>query len=134
MEGKTKAIGYVRSKDSYNLDDQTNIIKQYCDSKGYDLKEVLSDAGVFGDSIDERPNLTKTMQYIKDGKAKYLIVTKLSRLSRKVSNVASILSVLKSNNAYLAVVEQGMDTATDSIIDDGILLALGFIQAERDKE
>lgn len=114
-----------------SLDGQRERLTAYVASRGWDLVEVCTDAGVSGTRHD-RPGLTRALDLIRDDRADVLLATKLDRVSRSALGLLELIEDLTRHEAALVVVDDGLDTSTDT----GKLVAsiLGIIAGfERDR-
>lgn len=118
MSDKIKAIGYVRvsteeqAKEGFSLDNQRQDIERLCNYQKWDLIDILDDEGIPGSEIDNRPGIQEVLRRVKDEKIDYLVVWKLSRLSRKMTHIVQIADYLAKNNVYLHTIKDGIDTST----------------------
>ena len=96
----------------YKLATQRKEIIEYCDIQGLDLHKVFEDRGTSNSSISGRPGLEDALVAIKEDEAKYLITSKLSRISRKISEVLTVIKKIEETDAYFISVKDGIDTAT----------------------
>lgn len=118
MENKKKVIGYVRVsteeqvKDGFSLDNQRSDIKHKCNMEDWELLKIFEDEGISGASLNERDGLKAALKFAKEEKVDYLIVWKLSRLSRKVMDVVDILKFLEHSETSLLSIKDNIDTAT----------------------
>ena len=62
-------------------------------------------------TLATRPELTKALEYLRDGEDT-LVVTKLDRLGRSVTNLKTIAETLAQRDVGLRAVDQGIDTTT----------------------
>ena len=91
----TKAIGYTRvstaeqSESGLGLAAQRSAIEAECRRRGWQLVQVLSDAGVSGKSTRNRPALTEALRMVEAGEADAVVVSKLDRLSRSLKDFAA---------------------------------------------
>lgn len=114
-----------------SLDGQRERLTAYAASRGWDLVEICTDAGISG-SRHDRPGLTRALELIHDNRADVLLGTKLDRVSRSALGLLELIEDLTRHNAALVVVDDGLDTSTDT----GKLVAsiLGIIAGfERDR-
>ncbi len=81
----------IEKKDSESIEVQIEYAKKYLDS-GEDY-EVFSDPGYSGKNI-QRPDFQRMLQGIKSGKFNKLIVYKLDRISRRVSDFSWLMEQL----------------------------------------
>ena len=113
MIDKSIAVGYIRvtTESEYKLAVQRKEIMEYCDNHNIALHEIFQDSGDL--PIEERSGLSVALKTIKDGNAKYLITSKLSRISRKISEVVAVMKILEETDAFLISVKDGIDTSTE---------------------
>jgi len=112
-----KAIGYARvstegqAESGLGLDAQRDAIAAEVKRRGWELLDVIEDAGASG-SDGDRPGLRRAFGLIADGSASALIVAKLDRLSRSVIDSAQILEWLDEADATFVAPDLGVDTST----------------------
>lgn len=112
-----RAVGYARvstdeqAESGLGIEAQVAAITADCERRGWELVEVLIDAGQSGKSLD-RPQVQAAFDRIAAGDADVLVVTKLDRLSRRVTDLLAVVDWLGACEARLVMVEQGVDTAT----------------------
>ncbi len=92
-----KVIGYCRVSDikqkeeGHSIDAQKDIIKQYCERKGYKLVKIYSEQ-ISGSSIClERKEFKKVIVDLTNKKASGIVVTKFDRLSRNLKDMVTII-------------------------------------------
>jgi site-specific DNA recombinase len=116
-----KAIAYVRvstdqqANEGVSIDLQIEKIKQYCDLYNYELLDIIVDAGISAKSL-KRPGITNVLHCLAGNKADALVVYKLCRLTRSLSDWSELIKLYfneKSGKTLLAVVDQ-IDTSTAS--------------------
>jgi site-specific DNA recombinase len=114
-----RAIGYVRVSTEQQVTDGVSIelqiekIKQYCDLYGYDLLDIVIDAGLSAKNL-KRAGLTNVLQCLTNNEADALIVYKLDRLTRSLADWSALIKDYfndKSGKTLLAVIDQ-IDTST----------------------
>ncbi|MEL6159896.1 MAG: recombinase family protein [Cyanobacteria bacterium J06627_32] len=97
-------IGYARvSTADQNIELQTDALKEA------GCEKIFSDRGVSGAKA-ERPGLEKTLDHIR--KKDTLVIWKLDRLGRSLSDLLSIVDGLKERGANFASIQDGFDTST----------------------
>ena len=106
-----KVIGYVRVSTEIQVEkdnsvrNQTNSIRKYCDSVGYDLVGVYQDEGISGLKND-REGLNKMMGVVKGDGVDMVIVYSLSRLGRKLVDVIGWIDELETKGVeFLSIKE-----------------------------
>ena len=114
-----------------SIENQIERCKQYLQFKGFnsDTAEVISDIASGAD--DGRKGLSQLMEKINNKEIDVLIVTELSRLSRKIKTLINIIEAVKSNDIVIISVIQNIDTATP--MGKAMILMTGlFAELERD--
>ena len=99
-------IGYARvSTADQNLDLQIDALRET------GCKKIFSDRGVSGAKA-ERPGLDKALEHIR--KKDTLVIWKLDRLGRSLSDLLSIVEYLKERGAHFLSIQDGFNTSTAS--------------------
>jgi len=112
----TKAIGYVRvstqeqATHGYSLDSQIDKIKGYANLYDIELIDIIIDAGMSAKSLN-RGGLQTVLQTLDSGKADAVIIFKLDRLTRSVSDWNTLIADYFTDKALLSVSDQ-IDTRT----------------------
>ncbi len=100
-------IGYMR----VSTEDQTiNLQKDALLKYGVDGRNIFEDK--ISGAKDERDGLSKTIEFLQSGDT--LVVWKLDRLGRSLSNLIFIINSLKERNISFVSITEGMDTTTPS--------------------
>ena len=104
-------IGYVRVSSEIQVEkdnsvrNQTNSIKKYCESVGYELVGIYRDDGVSG-LKNSREGLNRMMVEVKNKKVDMVMVYSLSRLGRRLVDVIKWIDELeKLGIEFLSVKE-----------------------------
>ena len=97
-------IGYARtSTTDQNLDAQIAALK----ADGCDVVRTEQKSGT---SLEKRPELKTILEFIHSGET--LVVPRIDRLARSLSDLQVIVKALKHKGAHLAATEQPVDTST----------------------
>lgn len=114
-----KVIAYVRvsseeqAQSGLGLESQKAKIEAYCDLYNHEIVELITDAGVSAKNL-KRPGIQAALAALDGGRADGLIIFKLDRLSRNVSDMGSLITKYfseKAGKALLSVSDQ-IDTTT----------------------
>lgn len=99
-------VGYARvSSVGQNLDSQIEALKNIGCEKIFMEKKS-------GTNTKDRLQLQNALDFVRDGDT--LIVTRLDRCSRSVSDLYKILEVLKNKNVSFKATNQNIDTSTST--------------------
>jgi DNA invertase Pin-like site-specific DNA recombinase len=103
----------VQGAEGQSLQAQEKALKDYAKFKGYTYyfyKDVISGAV----PPSERPNLSKGLAMIAEGKARHIIVTKLDRLSRSMKDFIGLISEFAARKppVYFHALDVSLDTST----------------------
>lgn len=112
----TKAIGYARvstqeqATHGYSLDAQIDKIKAYASLYDIDLIDIVIDGGISAKSLN-RKGLQNVLHMLDSGKADAVIIFKLDRLTRSVTDWNTLIADYFTKHALLSVSDQ-IDTRT----------------------
>ena len=111
----TLAFGYVRASTQEEVrqgsnESQKAIIKEYAKSSGYEL-EFFEDRAKSGKNT-QRPDFERMLNSL-DVKPKIVIVAKIDRFARSLSDLLRMLEYLDQNGiGFISVNDPGIDTTT----------------------
>lgn len=114
-----RVIGYVRvsteeqSVDGAGLDAQRTAIVAECERRGWELVELVEDAGYSAKDL-RRPGIQRTLARLNAGEADALLVAKLDRLSRSLIDFAGLMARGQGEGWGLVAMDLGVDTSTPS--------------------
>lgn len=96
----------------YSIAEQIDRMENYCRAMGWDDRQVYTDAGFSGASLD-RPALRQLIRDVQAGKVGRVLVYKLDRLSRSQKDTLYLIEdvFLKSGTDFVSMTEN-FDTAT----------------------
>jgi site-specific DNA recombinase len=116
---EARTVAYVRvstedqAVNGVSLDAQEARIAAYCVAMGWDVSEVIRDAGASAKSL-QRPGMSAIMAGIRDRSIGRVIVLKLDRLTRSVRDLADLLELFEKTDAALCSLTESLDTSTAS--------------------
>ncbi|MBR5975689.1 MAG: recombinase family protein [Clostridiales bacterium] len=118
---KSKCYIYTRVStmmqvDGYSLDAQKDKLRKYADYQDMEVVAEYSDEGRSGKNIQGRPDFSRMMSDIEDGKdgISYVLVFKLSRFGRNAADVLNSLQIMQDFGVNLICVEDGIDSSKDA--------------------
>jgi DNA invertase Pin-like site-specific DNA recombinase len=115
--GVMRVIGYVRvstvdqADSGAGLEVQRGAIIAECARRGWELLEIIEDAGASGKSLN-RPGLQKALDTLSTGGAEVLVTSKLDRLSRSVKDFCEVVDLSQYYGWKLIVMDCNVDTST----------------------
>ncbi len=113
------ALAYCRvstveqAADGASLDAQRAMLAVEAERRGWDL-EIVADEGYSAATIDKRPGLSAALDRLDDGEADALLVVRVDRLSRSVSDFAAVIARARRRGWSLVALDLGIDTSTPS--------------------
>ena len=112
-----KAIGYIRvsteeqAKEGVSLAAQEAKIKAYCELYDLEIVEIIVDAGQSAKTL-KRPGLQQALGMLESGMAEALVIAKLDRLTRSVTDWGTLIERYFSKQYALLSVGDQIDTRT----------------------
>ena len=107
----TTAIYARVSTEEQSCDLQVERLTAWCKATGLGDPLVFRDDGVSG-VRDNRPELDKLRELIRDGKVSVVVVSKMDRLGRSVGMILRFWDEADSTGTRVVVVDQAIDTST----------------------
>ncbi len=136
VETKKSAVGYIRvstthqAQNGISLENQKKRIRDYCEYKGYELLEIIEDAGVSGGINSGRDGWTTLLDRIKEETIDVLIIYSLERLSRNFYTLVNIEKLLSELGTELHTIDGQISTETIDGFATFVMKAL-FSEIER---
>lgn len=113
-----RAALYARhstDKQATSTEDQIARCQSYCLQRGYEITGIYTDEAISG-KIRHRPGLEQLMTAVRQGDVDVVVTEDLSRLSRKISQIADTFDMLQ----YLGVSIETVGNGTVSQVDVGL--------------
>ncbi len=130
-----RVLGYVRvstdeqSNSGAGLEAQRGAILAECERRGWDLVELIEDAGYSAKDL-KRPGVQEALRALESGEATALVVAKLDRLSRSMIDRTRIMAEAQKQGWALVALDCAVDTTTPAGEAMANMLAT-FAQFER---
>jgi len=112
-----QVIGYVRvsteerQRSGAGLAAQRKAIEAECLRRGWQLVEVIEDAGYSARDL-KRPGVQIALETLRRGEAGALVVAKLDRLSRSMLDFTAVMAKASKQNWALVALDCAVDTTT----------------------
>ena len=121
MKEEKKIAGlYIRvstedqAREGFSLPEQEKRLMAMCEYKGYEVYDVYEERGISAKTGNYRPEFERLLQDVRDKKVNTIVVLKLDRLTRSVSDWEKILTFLEENDAYLDCANDEINTTNDN--------------------
>jgi DNA invertase Pin-like site-specific DNA recombinase len=97
------------------IEEQVLVIESACEELGIALVDVVREHEPDGSSGSSgRPGLSYALERLDAGEASCLVVSDLERLTREVTELATVVDRLERAHIRLIAIDMGLDTATPS--------------------
>jgi DNA invertase Pin-like site-specific DNA recombinase len=112
-----QVLGYVRvstdeqKQSGAGLEAQRQAIIAECKRRGWQLVEVIEDAGYSAKDL-KRPGVQEALRALEDGDARALVVAKLDRLSRSMIDFTALMGRAQKQGWALVALDCAVDTTT----------------------
>jgi peptidoglycan hydrolase-like protein with peptidoglycan-binding domain len=117
-----RVIGYATGRDRADLEHQAAAIERACRQRGWTLARVVRDNGSNQSMALTRPGLAHALEQLRGGSAARLVVDRLERLGRSVTDLRPLIQWCASNDVELVALEGGLDA---SMQEPGSAVAVG---------
>ncbi len=112
-----QAVGYIRVSHEYqveghSLEAQAHSIRSFCESRGWDLVHIYTEAGHSARRGSRRPQFEQMLQDARTGRFDVLVVDKLDRFYRHLRGCLSALDELRSCGVSFVSVRENLDFST----------------------
>lgn len=111
MKNKRVALYLRCSTVQQNLEIQTNDLRKYAESRGFEIVFEYSDFGISG-AKDKRPALDQMLKAARQKKFDILLIWKLDRLGRNTKHLLTVLDELDSLQVSLVSLHEGFDLSS----------------------
>ncbi|MCB6610177.1 recombinase family protein [[Clostridium] symbiosum] len=95
-----------------SLDAQENKLRKYCKDRGYEVHDLYADRGISAKDIEHRPELQRLLQDAKKDIFDLVLVWKLSRFSRCLSDLLDMCEEMEEHGVYLTSYSEPFDSST----------------------
>ena len=133
-----KAIGYARTstqRQDLSLEVQEKRIRLECEMRGVDHIEVVAEKVSASVSPENREGLSGVLAKLHSGECDTLIVAKLDRVARSLSDIATLLEQSKKEGWNFIALDLGVDTSTaEGMLVVGIMASIAQWERARIQE
>lgn len=117
IERQRVACGYIRvstreqATEGHSLDAQGSRLRALAKAQGVEVGCMFTDAGVSAKNL-RRPAITELLTAIRAGEVSALYVTKLDRLTRRLSDLLAIVQLCEKHDVALISASESIDTGS----------------------
>ena len=101
---------YIQIKRGESIENQKSRLKRYAESSG-SCSRLYVDAGFSAKDI-HRPQLTRLLSDVRQGKVGKVLVTKLDRITRSIRDLISIIGLFEDFRVSFQALDQSLDSST----------------------
>lgn len=105
-------VSSVEQVKGYSLDGQDHTLFSHCKLKNYAIYKVYTDEGISAKDMRHRPGLLEMLADAKKGLFKKIIVWKLSRFSRNITDLVTVCAQLDRMGIALESYSEAFDSTT----------------------
>jgi site-specific DNA recombinase len=98
----------------YSLAAQEQVIRQFCQQRGYEVYQVYADEGISGKRTENRPAFQRMMTDARESLFDMVVVWKLSRLGRNNRDILNTTEELYKNNVSFYSISEQFDVSTST--------------------
>jgi DNA invertase Pin-like site-specific DNA recombinase len=114
MNGMKRVVLLNRvSTSTQSTERQLRDLTEVCDSKSWNIVNVFDEVGSGYKTNEDREVLNQMIDYCKTNKVDMIVVSELSRLGRKTSEVLSLINKLNDNEISLYIQMNNIETLDD---------------------
>ncbi|WP_409482403.1 recombinase family protein [Bacillus safensis] len=103
-----------QAEEGYSIDEQVNILRDWCEREGHTIYKEYVDRGVSGKNIEGRPAIKQLLYDATQGEFDIVLVWKMNRLSRKSVDLLTIVDQLQKRNIGFRSYTEQYETETPS--------------------
>lgn len=103
-----------QANEGYSIDEQLRILREKCQSNGWEVYNEYADRGISGKSIEARPALKQLLDDATKRKFDVVYVWKMNRLARNVKDVLNIVDLLSKRRIEFQSYSEDIDSSTPS--------------------
>lgn len=108
-----KVAIYTRvSTEKQELDNQIDLCRKYCESKGWEIYKIYSDT--ISGIKESRPSFNELLEDMRYYKFRTIVITKLDRIGRSLKHLLSLFDEFKDKGVEVVAITQNIDTTTSA--------------------
>jgi len=100
---------FDQAREGWSYEEQEDSLKRICENRGFQIYGIYGDPGISGKYLQKRKHLQQLLNDIRDKKINVVVMWRLDRLVRGVSNTQEVIKVAKENNCELVTAMIDLD-------------------------
>lgn len=117
MEEKIVTGIYIRvstedqAKDGFSIHAQREKLTKYAEANDWDIFDYYVDDGISGKNLEDRPEITRLLKDVEDGKINNILIYKLDRLTRSVRDLIYLIELFEKRSCTFNSQTEKIDTS-----------------------
>ena len=117
MEEKMVTGIYIRvstedqAKDGFSIHAQREKLTKYAEANDWDIFDYYVDDGISGKNLEDRPEITRLLKDVEDGKINNILIYKLDRLTRSVRDLIYLIELFEKHSCTFNSQTEKIDTS-----------------------
>lgn len=107
-----KVVIYARvSTDTQELEQQIESCRRFCEMKGYEIIEIVSEVGS-GKDFFNRPKFMEMLSKLREGKYEGIVCFRFDRLGRNIRECITFFEEMETKGIQIFSISENIDTTT----------------------
>lgn len=100
-----------QAKEGFSISAQKEKLTKYIEINDWQIYDYFIDDGISGKNINDRPELTRLIEGIKDKQINNVLVYKLDRLTRSVKDLINLIELFENYECSFSSLTEKLDTS-----------------------
>lgn len=100
-----------QAKDGFSIHAQREKLTKYAEANDWNIFDYYVDDGISGKDLDGRPEVTRLLKDVEEGKINNVLIYKLDRLTRSVRDLIYIIELFEKHNCTFNSQTEKIDTS-----------------------
>ena len=100
-----------QARDGFSIHAQREKLTKYAEANDWHVFDFYIDNGISGKNLNKRPEITRLLQDIQDGKVNNVLIYKLDRLTRSVKDLIYLIDFFEKNKCTFNSQTEKIDTS-----------------------
>lgn len=100
-----------QAKDGFSINAQKEKLTKYAEANDWKIFDYYIDDGISGKNLDGRPEVTRLLNDVENGKINNVLIYKLDRLTRSVRDLIYLIELFEKHNCTFNSQTEKIDTS-----------------------